>query len=337
MQQLVFITGGTGFLGCHLLVNLYKNGKKIRALVRHTSSFNQLREICKYYGISYEDLYNSIEWVYGDLMDYVGLCERLKNVYSVYHCAAIVSFSSTKRDEIINTNVRGTANIIDAAIECGVKELCFISSISSLGNEENGHFIDENSIRTSGKKTSSYSESKFRSELEVWRGKAEGLRILILNPGIIIGPGIPEKGSLLLFKAAKKGMLFYTEGKTGYVDVRDVCRAALELMERGAFGKRFVLVSDNVEYKQFISLISDEFGKRRPSIKANKCILSIAALFSESCALLCHKEPQITKETAYNALLSRQYSSERIIKEIGFEFIPVAESIKETCDFIKSL
>ncbi|MDP4278159.1 MAG: NAD-dependent epimerase/dehydratase family protein, partial [Bacteroidota bacterium] len=164
MQQLVFLTGGTGLIGGNLLVHLHKAGFKVRALIRRTSSFSQLKLICDFYGIEFQPLYDSVEWVYGDTLDFIGLRDTLKGADTVYHCAAIVSFSKKNRKELLRTNIQGTANMVDASIECGVSHFCFISSIGALGDAKKGEFIDETSARDINSQRSFYSESKYLSE-----------------------------------------------------------------------------------------------------------------------------------------------------------------------------
>lgn len=335
MQQLVFLTGGTGLVGGHLLVQLYQTDCKIRALIRKTSSFNQLRIICDFYQVPFEALYDSIEWIPGDTLDFIGLRASLKGVDTVYHCAAMVSFNKKNRAVLLKTNVQGTANMVDAAIESGVNRFCFISSIGALGNEKTNHFIDENTPRDVNKLWSAYSESKFQSELEVWRGSAEGLKVVILNPGVVLGPGLPDKGSMLLFNVASKGIPFYTDQVTGYVDVRDIGMAALELISKGIYGKRFVLVAENVDNKRLFTEIAGEYGKKGPTIHAGKGLLNVAAFLFDLYGKMTGSAPQLTKETVLSATNVVQYSSQLIQSTIHFRFTPISETIRDTSAFLK--
>lgn len=334
MQRLVFLTGSTGLIGGHLLVHLFKCNYKVRALIRSTSSFAQLRLICIFYGVSFENLHDSVEWVYGDTLDFVGLHDSMADVEEVFHCAALVSFNQKNSLELLRTNIRGTANMVDTALDRGVKRFCFISSIGALGSENDNAFIDENSYRDPNKRNSAYSESKFLSELEVWRGAAEGLNVVILNPGVVLGPGKPDKGSLLFFNVVRKGMPFYIEATTGYVDVRDICRAAIELMSKGIFGKRFILVSENIDNKQLFTWIANEFTKVGPYIRIGKSILNLAAFVSLILGKLTGMTPQLTKEMVKSAQNPLRYSSKQIIEKLNFQFIPIKTTIRETVEFI---
>jgi len=335
LHNFVFLTGSTGLVGGHLLIHLYQLGLKVRALIRPSSSFEELRLICNYYKQSFEELYKSVEWVYGDTRDYVGLCELLNGAKEVYHCAGVVSFNSKDRKDVLQTNIQGTSNMVDAALKCSVERFCFISSISALGNAKSGDSIYEETPRNNDEIFSVYSESKFRSELEVWRANSEGLNTVILNPGVILGPGNPRKGSLLIFQTVRKGMPFYTKATTGYVDVRDVCRAGIQLMGKGIFGKRFILVSENIDNKKLFSMIAAEFKVRPPRYHAGKMLLQMSACISESLGKLTSSTPQLTKETARAALSPQKYSSQQIKTVLGFQFTPLHKTIQDTCTFIK--
>lgn len=332
----VFVTGGTGLVGSHLLVKLHRAGCRIRALVRRNPSFTQLELVCGWYEQSFRELFTSVEWVYGDTLDFVALCEQMKGMESVFHCAAVVSFNSKNSEELIRTNVQGTSNVVDAALACGVSRFCFISSIAALGSPVNDGVIDEDTPWKNDGKHSIYAESKFRSELEVWRGANEGLQVVILNPGIVLGPGCPDKGSLLLFQTVRKGMSFYTKGVTGYVDVRDVCDAALLLMSRLVFGRRFVLVSENLDNKRLFSLIAMGFQRRPPRFLANSVVLEIGAFAALMVGRFTGKTPQLTRETARSAQKMHQYSNRRIKEVLNFSFIPIEQTVRETCAFLKA-
>lgn len=335
IHNLVFLTGSTGLVGGHLLIHLHKSGKKIRALIRSTSSFTQLRLICKFYNQPFDELYNSVEWVFGNTLDFVGLCEILEGVEEVYHCAAVVSFNAKNRNELLQTNIQGTANMVDAAMKCTVKHFCFISSIGALGNARTGDYTHEDTPWKNDGKASVYSESKFRSELEVWRACNEGLNTVIINPGVILGPGLPDKGSLLLFQTGRKGMPFYTKATTGYVDVRDVCEVAIKLMDREIFGRRFILVSENIDNKELFSTIASEFNQKPPRYLASKTVLQLSAFISEFIGAITGKTPQLTKETIQTAQKPQKYSNQQIKNTLNYEFIPLRKTIQDTCNFLK--
>lgn len=334
-NNLTLLTGSTGLVGGHMLVHLHRAGKKLRCLVRSTSSLEQLRLICSYYSVSFDELKQSVEWVVGNTLDFIELSELMENVAEVYHCAAVVSFNSKNRLEVLQTNVQGTSNIVDAALKIGVKKLCFISSIAALGTTPDHSPITEETPRKNVDRSSAYSESKFRSELEVWRGISEGLNAVIVNPGVVLGPGAPDKGSLLLFQTGRKGMPFYTKATTGYVDVRDVCEISIALMEKELFNQRYILVSENAHNGTVFSLIANEFGKKPPQILAGKAILKAGVLVSSITGFLTGSTPQLTNDTIRSAQNPQSYSNDRVRSALNHSFIPLSETIRETANFLK--
>jgi nucleoside-diphosphate-sugar epimerase len=334
-NNLVLLTGATGLVGGHMLVRLFKSGKNVRCLIRSSSSLEQLKLICTFYNQPFEDLNNAVEWVQGDTLDFIGLCSIMKQVTEVYHCAAMVSFRSKNRVELFQTNVQGTSNMVDAALMEGVGKFCFVSSIAALGSTPDQTPVMEDTPRKNEEKTSAYSESKFRTELEVWRAISEGLNAVIVNPGVILGPGNPDAGSLLLFQVGRKGMPFFTRATTGYVDVRDVCDISIELMERGLFQKRYVLISENAHNGTVFGLIGKEFGKNAPRIQAGKALLCIGVLFSAIAGRFTGKPSQLTLDTIKSAQNPQVYSNERIHKTLDYSFIPLQQTIRETSDFLK--
>lgn len=339
MQERIFITGCTGLVGGHLLVRLYLQGNnKIKALVRKTSSFNQLRLISDFYNVPFKELHRAVDWAHGDTLDYMGLTEELANCDTVYHCAALVSFEKGSRESLLKTNVQGTANMVDAALHNNVKTFCYVSSIAALGKECEHDFINEETPRDVNKPASGYSESKYLSELEVWRGAAEGLNVVVVNPGVILGPGLPDKGSMLIFKVGSMGLPFYVDSQTGYVDVRDVCRVLVELKEKQQFGKRFVLVSKNMNIKQLFSLIAPEYGKRKPSIHVGVGWIRIAAALLAVLSKFSKKIPsQLSTDTISSITKPEFYSSQLIQDTIGFHFTPMEETVHDTVFFLKQV
>ena len=229
---MVFVTGGTGLVGSHLLVELLKNGEKVRALKRKSSSLELSLKIFNYYNLKIEDYSGNLEWVDGDLLDYPRLEEIFDDIDYVYHCAAIVSFDSSDKDKLLTNNIRSTENIVNISLDKEVKKFAYISSIASLGRANNKNDItDENTDMDLSGDNSIYSLSKYHAEKEVWRGIAEGLDAVIVNPSIILGYGDWSKGSCQMFKTGYNNLKFYTEGVNGFIDVTDVAKILIHLMK----------------------------------------------------------------------------------------------------------
>ncbi|MEE4286057.1 MAG: NAD-dependent epimerase/dehydratase family protein [Mariniphaga sp.] len=336
---MIFVTGGTGLIGAHLLFKLISSGKKVKALKRKTSNLQQVLNIFSFYEENPEKLFNQIEWVDGDMLDYFELEKLVAGTMEVYHCAAMVSFSKSERKQMIHNNVEGTANLVNAALETGVKKFCHVSSVSALGTNQNGFVIDEQTNWVPSKKATGYSHSKFFSEAEIWRGVEEGLDAVIVNPSIVLGPGNWENGSSRLFKTVWNGMKFFTKGITGYVDVKDVVRAMILLMDDKNFenckNQRFLLNAENLSYQELFTQIAKALDKPKPNLYASPLVTAFAWRGAKLTGLFSKNQPTISRETAHAAHTKNLFDGSKITQSVNFEYIPVSESIKQTAICLK--
>ena len=334
---MIFVTGGTGLVGSHLLYELVKKGKKVKALKRDSSNLQQVLKIFSYYTENPENLFEQIEWVNGDILDYFSLEEILKGVTEIYHCAAIISFQSNDRKKMIANNVQGTSNLVNAALENGVKKICHLSSVSALGGIGNGSIIDEEVSWIPAKKGSGYSESKFFSETEIWRGIEEGMDAVILNPSIILGPGNWNSGSSKLFKTIWQGLKFYTNGITGYVDVNDVVRAMILLIDKSNFevtkNKRYVLNAENLSFREVFTKIAIAMNRPDPKFLATSFLLGIAWRAEKIISFFTKKPESITRETTLSSKKINRFDGTKISRTIPFKYLSVSESIRQTAGF----
>lgn len=330
---MIFVTGGTGLVGGHLLIHLLKQGEPVRALMRNSSNFDELKMICSYYRMDFEQVISRIEWVVGDLMDKQSLEAALLGITTVYHCAAVVSFGSSSPEALMRINIEGTRNLAKAAAKQQVVCFAFVSSIGALGQSKMGEAITEDTPWYPDNTSSVYSNSKYASEQEVWKLAAKGVPVVIVNPGIVLGVGDWSKGSLQLFSQVKKGMPFYTCQQSGYVDVRDVCKALIELVQQKVYNQRFVLVSENLTNRQLFTLMARAMGKRAPYLSIGKRGLTWAGRIDRFFSRITGKAPLLTPEIIASAVKQESYSSDKIVKTIGFTFIPMKESIETTVLF----
>jgi dihydroflavonol-4-reductase len=328
---MILVTGGTGLLGSHLLYDLVKDGTKVTALKRNSSSLSQVERVFSFYNDHSESLLKNITWVEGDVTDIYSLYELFDGVENLFHVAAALSFDPADKKRMLHVNAEGTANVVNACLEKKVKKLCYVSSIATLGRADHDGLTDEETYWKNSKNNSVYSVSKYNAEREVWRGITEGLNAVIVNPGVIIGTGNWKKGSPQLIERVWSGLRFYTSGVNGYVDVRDVSKAMIKLMESDIAGERFVLTSENLDYLTFFSYVADAFGKSKPSIFASPFLGQLAWRFEKLRTKLTGGNPLVTKETARTAYQKYYYSSEKIKKRLNFEFVPMKESIADTC------
>lgn len=333
---MVLVTGGTGLVGSHLLYKLLKRGDQVRALCRSNSCKESVKQVFHFYdAASANTLFEKIDWFEGDLLDYFSLLDALQDVKQVYHCAAMVSFKPSDADEMFITNTEGTANLVSASLDQKIDKFCYVSSIATLGAAINGQHIDEATFWQSDDNHSVYSQSKFRAEMEVWRGTKEGLNAIVVNPSVILGPGNPDRSSGQLFKSVANGMKFYTPGSTGFVDVRDVTGVMIALTNSDHTDERFVVSSENLTYQDFLTRVAQAYNTTPPNRKAGRYIIGAGWRLERLRYLLTGKEPRITKETARSSQNRSFYSSQKLKDQLQWQFIPIDQSINETVAFFR--
>lgn len=324
MAKKIFMTGATGFVGAYLLRQLVDRGYQVRALHRRTSRTDLV------IGVQQQ-----VEWVEGDIMNLSLLEDEMQGMDEVYHAAALVSFDPRDKDKMFRINGTGTANVVNAALHTGVGKLLHVSSIAALGRKPFRTDIDESIQWENNKLNSGYAISKFKGENEVWRGIEEGLNAVIVNPSVVLGGGFWSKGTSKFFPRVWKGQRFYPKGATGFVDVRDVARAAIELMESDQVNERFILNSVNWSYQELLNKIADALDKKRPTQKASNFIMGLAWRWEALRCRILGKKPLLTKETARTSSSTFRYRNDKIKESIGYTFYPVSKTIEETAALYK--
>jgi len=328
---MIMVTGGTGFVGAHLLFHLTKEGKQVKALKRPGSDITLARKIFSYYSENPDDRFNLVQWVDGDILDYYSLTDAFEGITQLYHAAAMVSFHGKDRGRVIRINAGVTANVVNAVLEKNVKKMCYVSTVGVLGRDNKG-LTDEETYWNASTKSSVYSKSKYEAEREVWRGIAEGLNAVIVNPSIIVGPGNWHAGSPQVFETMWKGLKFYTSGMNGFVDVNDVVRAMIILMEGEFSGERYIISAENVSYKQFFDWMATAMSLPAPKYKAGPVLSGIGWRVLKLAGMLTGKKSGITRETARTANRVYRYSNEKFIKATGMKFTPVKASVEKTSE-----
>jgi len=330
---MIFVTGGTGLVGAHMLLTLTQADKKVKASFRSDKSRAYTQKVFSFYGK--ENLFSAINWVKLDLENSCDVIEAMEDVTQVYHCAAMVDLQNNSAARLIDANVTLTANLVNAALVKEVTAFCHVSSVATLADTPPGIPADEAAVWTTGEKKSAYAISKFHSEMEVWRGNSEGLNVVVVNPSVIIGPAKSDTGSGLLFRQVWKGMPFYTSGGTGVVAAPDVTRAMYTLMKAGAFGKRYVLNGENVSYKTMFSFIAQALGKNAPSRLLPQQVLTTASHVTRALHLVIPAIPVVSKTLARTAYVQQVYSSAKIAEEFNFSFQSAGEMIHQAAPFLK--
>lgn len=312
------MTGGAGLVGDALISALLKEGKKVKALYNR----NALR-IFDQPGFSQ---------VQCDILDVMALEDVMAGVSHVYHCAGLVSFQKKDKYRLYKVNVEGTANVVNAALNAGVKKMVHVSSVAALGRIRETEPINEKMSWTPQTSNSRYGESKYMGEMEVWRGIAEGLDAVIVNPTIVLGAGNWDDGSTAIFKSVYNEFPWYTNGTTGFVDVRDVASAMILLMDSNISGERFIISGHNETYRNVFNSIAKAFKKKEPSKEVTPFLAKLVTKMEAIKTTFTRKDPLLTKETAATAMAKVNFDNSKLFKFLPqFRYHTLEQTIMDTC------
>jgi len=325
----ILVTGGTGLVGAHLLAALVLKGVTIRATYRNKYGINKARQVFSYYSTN-THAFDNIEWFQTDVIDLPSLEIAFDQITEVYHCAALVSFRKKDNSLMRKVNIEGTANMVNLSLHHNVKKFCFVSSIASLDKGVSNKPIDEDNDWNPEADNYGYAISKYGGEMEVWRGSQEGLDVVIVNPGVILGAGFWNTNTGKFFTNAANSFAYYTTGKTGFVGVQDVVKAMVRLMDSKLVNQRYVLVAENLSFQEIMTQMAQVLGTTPPHRKVSPLMAKIAWRLAWLAAKISGKQPLITKHSSKAAQQVYEYSSDKIIKDLGFKFEEISTTIKHT-------
>ena len=324
---MILVTGGTGLVGANLLLELVKKKKKLRAIYRSDEQIQKVKQFFTYKEPGESHLFKQIEWVRSDLNDLFTLELAFDQITHVYHCAAKVSFADFHNEKMFKTNVEGTANIVNLALKHQVKKLVYVSSIAALGADKNKDWVNEEESWDSGKEHTGYARSKYGAELEIWRGAQEGLPVVIVNPGVVLGGFFWDRSSSTLFSKVAKGLRFYPTGMTGVVDVNDVVKCLLLLMGSTLQNERFILVAENLKMKELLTKMATELGNPPPSIALSKGGLTTLYFIEKLISFLGLRKPFLSRAFIESLCGNQKFDGTKI-SQFGFSYTPLDQTIK---------
>lgn len=327
---MIFVTGGTGLLGSHLLFQLTSEGKSIRAIYRNFDSISRVQKLFNFYNpTSSKELFSLIEWVECDVLDVFTLEEVMTGCTEVYHCAATVSFRKKHFHSMMKINREGTANMVNVALALPIEKFCFVSSTAAVAKDDTKPLLPlvESNKWVQSDETSGYAISKYSSEKEVWRGIEEGLNAVIINPSVIIGAWSWDESSMTIFKTIAEGFKFYTKGSNAFVDARDVAKAMVLLMNSPINRERFLCTGTNISFRELFNLIAASLNQKPPSIHAGM-FLSQAARFVDAIKSIFTNQRVLTKDSVSSAHSVTSYDSSKLLNAIDFHFTPINDTIE---------
>lgn len=325
---MILVTGGTGLVGSHLLYSLLKDNKNIRATYRTPENLMHVKKVFSHYTQEIKSLFDKIEWVEASINDIPVLSKVFEGVTHVYHCAAYIDFDPKNYSILKKINIEGTANIVNLCLDNDIKKLCYVSSVATMGTPENGELINEETDWNPETDNNVYAITKFGAEMEVWRGTQEGLDVVIVNPGVILGETNWNSGSGVIIKNASKGVPFYTTGGFGIVDVRDVVIAMISLMRSSIKNKRYLLIGKNIYHKDLLVVLSKYFDVAPPKKQIPKWVLSGIQKIDWVSAKVFRTKRKLLKTYVRSMYKISFYDATKIERELSFRYTPYEETIE---------
>ena len=320
---MVLVTGGTGFLGSYIIKELAEKNYSIRAIRRSTSKLP--------FYIS-PNIFEKVQWVEGDILDTVSLEDAMDGVDMVIHSAAIISFYKEDRVEMYRVNTTGTANVVNIALEKNISRFVHVSSVAALGRTKMNSDVSEEKKWQGNKNNTHYAISKYKGEMEVWRGVGEGLNAVIINPSTVLGYGDWNTSSCRIFKTVYDGFPWYSTGVNGFVDIEDVAKVAVILLGNNISEQRFIINADNWSFQKLFNAIADGFGKKRPDRRATPGLINFILKLEKMKSMFAGSKPLLTKESAEVANSHTYFQNDKLLRALpGFSFTPLQESIAKAC------
>lgn len=317
-------------VGAHLLLQLLQSEAKVKAIYRNKSKLELVQKVLGYYTDQHRELFQQIEWIKADLNDLPALELAFTDVTHVYHCAALISFDPADYEQLRTVNIEGTKNIVNLCIAHKVKKLCYTSSVATIGRTTDvKEATEETDWTTQGANV--YALTKMDAELEVWRASQENVDVVIINPGVIIGPGFWETGTGVLFKTAYKAKKYFPPGGTGFVSVKDVVGLMTQLMQSSIVNERFIVVAKQLTYKEILQKLTSAFNKPAPTRSLKFWELEILWRLDWLRNLVLNNGRKLTKISVQSLRKIQRYNTEKIKKQLGFTYEGLDGVIKLSC------
>lgn len=314
----VLVTGGTGFIGSNLALALLQEGYRVRILRRPSSDLRAIGNA-------------DVEHVLGDLRDQAAIRRAVKGCDTVFHTAALVSYWRKERKEMMDINVNGTRNVVEACLELCVEKLVHTSSIAAVGFERGGRLANESTPFNWGTYNVGYRTSKHLSEKEIQRGVRLGLQAVIVNPSVVIGPGdIRFHGGQIVRDVYKKRLFYFTAGGMNVVSVEDVVYGHMRAAKVGRVGERYILGGENLTHEQIILTTSEVVGGWGPWFSLPSPLVTVMSTAAEWIGNATNTRPWISSELVAGIGLTVWFSHEKATRELDYHPTPFREAVDRT-------
>ena len=321
-----FVTGATGFLGSHVARQLLAAGAELRLLARPTSRLDNIADL-------------PAERVVGDLRDAESLRKGMSDCEYVFHVAADYRLWARNGQELYESNVDGTKNILQAARDSGVRRVIYTSSVATMGFGNNGHLTDEQSPVDLDNMIGDYKRSKFMAERLVVEAGLAGQNVVMVNPTTPIGERDikPTPTGQIVVDFLKKKFPAYVDTGLNLVDVVDCADGHLLAMEKARPGERYILGSENLTLKQILDKLGDITGLPSPNIKVPYGVaLAAGAWGSVVVGGMMKREPRATIEAVQMSRKKMFVSSSKAERELGWKPRGVDDALRRAAEWFQA-
>jgi dihydroflavonol-4-reductase len=328
------VTGGTGMVGSYLLIQLLQENEEVVAIYRNVDAIEKTKSLFRL--LNKQLFFEKIIWEEADILDIYSLTQLFQKYTfeNIYHCAALVSFDPKDFDLLIKTNVEGTANMVNFALDYKISKFCYVSSIAALGDvEKKNEIIDENTVWNKEIFHNDYAISKYGAEIEVWRAHQEGLPVVIVNPGVILGAGFWETGSGVIFSQIQKNSLFYTNGVTGFIDVEDLVKIMILLMKKTPKSDNYVVISENLSYYQLIKFIANSYNLKEPKYHLKPLVTNFLYKLDWFTSFILFTKRKFPKSFHLSLHSKSFYSNTKVLNTIDYQMKTIVDTIDDICKF----
>ena len=280
-----FVTGATGFVGNAVARALIQSGRKVKVLARKNSDHSQIKDL-------------PVEIVYGDLRDPKSLHEGLKGCDELYHVAAQYSFHNPDTKLIYETNVDGTRNILQAALDCNLYRVVYTSTVGTIGIPPDGGIGDENTTLTLDDCKGHYKRSKFLAEQEALEFAQKGLPVIIVNPSAPVGVRDikPTPTGKMIVDFLNRKVFAYMKTGLNLIDVEDVATAHILAAQKGKPGERYILGNTNLTLYEILGILSELTGIPQPRTRIPYPLVASIAYMSETFSKFSRRPPRVELE-----------------------------------------
>jgi dihydroflavonol-4-reductase len=310
------VTGAAGFLGSHVARQLVSRGEEVRVLMRPTSTNRAITDL-------------SLEYVTGDLRDPASLDRAMAGVQKVFHVAADYRLWARRSQEIYDSNVGGTKNVLEAAKKAGVQQFIYTSTVATIAVDR-PELPNEATDAKLEEMVGHYKRSKWLAEKEVVDAAKKGFPAIVVMPTTPVGPGDwkPTPTGKIILDFLNGKMPGYVETGLNFVGVEECAAGHLLVAEKGKVGERYLLGGENLTLKQMLDALAKITGLPAPSMKIPHGVALGVAYASTAFSRLIGREPQIPVEGVKIARHMMFVDCTRAQRELGFQAGPVAAALE---------